>query len=214
MTTFDPRLPSKSEIIRRNLPILHADPQNKELFPKSTVISADKKRKNIAQIYKPTIPRRFVIHGPENSRGFFKCSATHCDTCRHGSFTDSVTSAWDNRRWQIKQHLTCTTPNVIYLIQCQIHPEAQYVGCTNNFKKRWANHKSDCKLKKKNKCTVVAHVCAKIHPEDQDLLYLRITALEHVTRDQDLASRELYWMCNLGTIFVGLNTRKDLNEHI
>ena len=48
------------------------------------------------------------------------------------------------------------------------------------------------------------------HPDDPDLQYLKITALEHVKKEEDLLRRELYWMTNLGTIFVGLNTRKDL----
>ena len=36
-------------------------------------------------------------------------------------------------------------------------------------------------------------------------------AVEAVKEKKDLIVLENYWMCNLGTIFKGMNTRKDLN---
>ena len=93
------RLPSKSEIIIRNLHLLHADPQNKEFFPKNLIISADRRRKNLAQMYKQTVPRRFVTHGPENKPGFNKCLSNRCDACKHGCFGDSFQPLWYLQAW-------------------------------------------------------------------------------------------------------------------
>ena len=78
-------------------------------------------------------------------------------------------------------------------------------------KARWRNHKSDAKLKKATKCGVADHVTKFKHPEYPQLRFLIIVAVEAVKEKKDLIVRENYWMCNLDTIFKGMNTRKDLN---
>ena len=78
------------------------------------------KEKNLAQIYKPTVPQRHVHHGPQNKQGFFPCGYK-CDTCRHSKETTVLVSPWDGRHWPIKQNLTCTTPNTVYVVMCTVH---------------------------------------------------------------------------------------------
>ena len=43
---------------------------NRVWFPKSKLIGADKRSKNIGEMYKPTIPKRFVQYGPKEEKGF------------------------------------------------------------------------------------------------------------------------------------------------
>jgi len=43
--TYNPRVPSKTAIIKKNLHLLHASVVNKEIFPPRTIILADRKRK-------------------------------------------------------------------------------------------------------------------------------------------------------------------------
>ena len=93
---------------------------------------------------------------------------------------------------------------------CEVHNE-WYVGSTTDLKARWRNHKSDAKLKKATKCGVADHVTKFKHPEDPQLGFLTIVAIETVKEKKDVTVRENYWMCNLGTIFKGTNTTKDLN---
>ena len=71
VSTYDPRVPSKTAIMNKNNHLLHASAVNKEIFPPRTIISADKKRPDLAQIYKPTVPQRHVHHGPKSKPGFF-----------------------------------------------------------------------------------------------------------------------------------------------
>ena len=47
ITTYDPRVPSKTAIIKKNIHMLHADPNNKEIFPRGMVVAADRKRKKL-----------------------------------------------------------------------------------------------------------------------------------------------------------------------
>ena len=42
--------------------------------------------------------------------------------------------------WTIKQHITCSSPNTVYVVMCKVHNE-WYVGSTTDLKARWRNHK-------------------------------------------------------------------------
>ena len=117
---------------------------------------------------------------------------------------------WDNRTWRLKDTIHCTTLNVIYIVECRVHSDFMYVGSTVHSKNRWANHKSDCKNKQVHKCWVAKHTTECKHPEDREFSYLVITPIEIVKNIDRMAERELYWQANLGTLFTGGNSRRDI----
>ncbi|KAL8589127.1 hypothetical protein ACOMHN_017290 [Nucella lapillus] len=86
-----------------------------------------------------------------------------------------------------------------------------YIGSSVNLRHRWANHKSDCKLRKGHKCHVAQHFLDKQHPVDPQLTCLRIFAIEAVHKKENLGKRETWWQVNVGTIFLGLNIRSDIS---
>ena len=45
VSTYDPRVASKTAITNKNIHLLYANAVNKEIFPPRTIISADKTRK-------------------------------------------------------------------------------------------------------------------------------------------------------------------------
>jgi hypothetical protein len=209
VTTYDPRLPSKGKIIRQNLHLLYTNPENSVIFPEGMLIAADRRRKNIGELYKPSVPKRVHALAPSLAHGFYPCNK--CDTCAHAVPTTSFVSPWDGRRWNIRQHLTCTSKNVVYVLKCTVHPDEWYIGSTMDLKKRWANHKSDIKLKKGKKCSTAQHVMDKAHPNDPTLPFIQIFAVEAVTNPDDLLRRETWWMTNVGTLYQGLNTSSSLH---
>ena len=152
-------------------------------------------------MYKPTVPQRYVQHGPKNTIFFFlaKKDATRYAIQKKPLFL--------YLHWTIKQHITCLRPNTVYVVMCEVHNE-WYVGSTTDVKAGWRNHKPDAKLKKATKCGVADHVTKFKHPEDPQPGFFTIV---EVKENKDLIVRENYRMCNLGTIFKGMNTRKDLN---
>ena len=208
ITTYDPRAPSKGQILRRHLDILYSDKENTRLFPKGSIIAAEKRRKNLGEIFKPTIPRRFVQHGPAEEPGFFPCQRK-CDFCRHGQVTTEFVSPWDGRLWKIKKHLSCTTPMVIYMLECTLHRNAFYIGSTKDVKARWRNHKSDFNAKRTWKCGWAAH-SLDTHPDDREQRFVRAYIIDAVKDESMLLPRELWWQANTGSIFVGLNSRHEL----
>ena len=51
------------------------------------------------------------------------------------------------------------------------------------------------------------------HPKDSNVPFLSICPIEAVKGGEgQLLRRELYWQANLGSLFTGLNRRKDLNS--
>lgn len=211
VTTYDPRLPTKAAIIRKNLHLLYQNPKNKNIFPKELIIAADRRRKNLGEIYKPTTPARMVQHGPKQEPGFFTCKAKRCDTCAHAVETKRIKSPWDGRTWKINKHLTCTTKNIVYIIICKIHPDvAWYIGSCKDLKARWRNHKSDTKRKQTQKCTVAQHCAHSSHDLQGNLDFLQIIPIDSVQNEDTLLRREVYFISNIGTLFFGLNTRNDL----
>ena len=209
ITKYDPRMPSKSRIIRKNLNILYSNPMNRVWFPKSKLIGADKRSKNIGEMYKPTIPKRFVQYGPKEEKGFFRCK-NRCDLCRHSSNRKTFSSRFDKRKWHINHHITCRDTKCIYILECKKHRDFLYVGQSENIKKRWANHKSHANLKKSKLCTVAKHFEDFDHdgiPSDSMI----ITPIEIVKNEDNLLDREFFWQANLGTIFGGANQRVDLH---
>ena len=214
ITLFDPRLPNKSKIINKNIEILHSNPINKDIFPKKMLIAADRRRKNIGEIYKPSVPSIrdntvTSLHSSSTDKGFFTCNKK-CDSCRHSQSRKTFTSRFDNKTWSIRDNLSCSTSNVIYIVECKTHADFLYVGSTTNFKKRWANHKSDSKLKKTTKCIVAKHYADLVHPSGGDLDCLIITPIEAVRNVNRLAYREFFWQARLGTFQTGGNERKDM----
>ena len=146
---------------------------------------------------------------PKTNQDFFPCG-NKCDTCRHSKETTVFVSPGDGRHWPIKQSRTCTTPtSFMYVVTCTIH-NSLYVGSTTDFLARWRNHKSVAKLRKATKCGMADHVTRCPHPDDPQLGFLMIVAVTGGREKIQLIVRENYRLCNLGTIFKGMNSRKDL----
>ena len=182
---------------------------------KTALCQQIEKEKNLRDIYKPTVPRIDTrsVTNDDDEPGFFICNKK-CDTCAHSVNTKFIQSPWDGRKWYIRQKINCTTKNVVYAIRCRLHPKAVYIGSTINLKTRWAGHKSDSKLNRSLKCAVAKHMKALEHPNDPQVNCLQIFAIEAVSDEEKLLSRETWWQCNLGTIFEGLNIRKDLQSMV
>ncbi|KAL8615063.1 hypothetical protein ACOMHN_013597 [Nucella lapillus] len=66
------------------------------------------------------------------------------------------------------------------------HPDFLYIGSSVNLRHRWANHKSDCKLRKGHRCHVAQHFLDKQHPVDPQFTCLRIFAIEAVHKKENL----------------------------
>jgi len=222
VSKWDPRAPDKGKIIRNNIHLLYRNTENRTIFPEGMLIAANRRRPNLGEFIKPTIPRRFVIHGPFLEPGSYPCEGARiepckkgsCDLCKHVHPTKMLVSPWDGRNWTIRQNICCSNKNIVYLIYCghSDHKDSSwYVGSAVDMKKRWRNHRSDFINMKTTKSGLAQHSALQ-HPmveKFKPITFLKVIFLENVQKEEKLLSRELWWQYNLGTLQVGLNKRKD-----
>lgn len=139
-----------------------------------------------------------------NNNGFNRCTSTKCTFClRHAIDTKNFTSTSNRKRFQIKNRITCTSRDLIYLISCK-KCHIQYIGETGMpMRTRLNNHISN--IRNKIDTTVSAHFNSAGH----SILNLQAIAIEmmdpsnqNITRKQ----RESFWIKTLQTYTpLGLN---------
>ena len=78
---------------------------------------------------------------------------------------------------KIEGHFDCTSRNVVYLLECQKCSQ-QYVGETENFRKRMNNHRSQCY--KNSDTAIYAHKVETGHDFDD----CQLTILKGGFRDE------------------------------
>ena len=78
-------------------------------------------------------------------------------------------------------------------------------------KRRWSKHKYDIRNENWTACGLAGHF-GQHHRGDQEeaITNLKVTLLDSVADERDLKRREDNWICNLGTLFVGANTRNEV----
>ena len=80
--------------------------------------------------------------------GCTRCGSSRCRACNYLTVANSFRSSVNRKTYPIKQSLTCTSSNVVYLITC-CHCSKQYVGETGGpLRDRINNHLSCIRLRK------------------------------------------------------------------
>ncbi|XP_064157818.1 nuclear GTPase SLIP-GC-like isoform X2 [Anguilla rostrata] len=132
--------------------------------------------------------------------GVDTCNSQGCICCGHiWKGADKFQSTATGKHYNITQHLTCKTPSVIYIIQCE-KCEVQYVGKTvSTLQKRFTGHRTS--IRKRQHRPIPDH----FNSEDHHLDHLIVYPIEHVNGSKELDERELYWIRELDTITGGLN---------
>ena len=107
--------------------------------------------------------------------------------------------------------MTGKSTNVVYLCICNHddHNNGWYIGSAKNICERWRNQRTDFINKNVTKCGFSRHAELR-----SPIPFIKMTLLESLGVDateQQLIRREVWWQTNVGTLFFGLNKRKDLN---
>ena len=106
--------------------------------------------------------------------------------------------------YNIRNSITCETPQIIYLIFCSKCPTTRYVGeTTNSLKTRFYLHRSHINKNTGN------HLTSHFNQPDHSLQNMRCHGIEIVRRPTLSArlNREAFWINKLHTLYPeGLNT--------
>ncbi|XP_059575832.1 uncharacterized protein LOC132246577 [Alligator mississippiensis] len=122
--TYHPSLEPIRKILKKLQPILEKDPILKKIFPEPPIL-AFRQAPNLANLI-----TRSKLPQPQNTpKGSRPCHDKKSKTCPHISTTSTITTP-HNRAISIPGSYSCTSRNVVYLIQCTKCPDGRYVGET------------------------------------------------------------------------------------
>ena len=125
VVTFNPALPNIRQIIFNNLNILRSSQRCKAAFPSPPLVSY-RRCNNLRDILVRATHRR----PPPKTPGAFRCNRSRCKTCLFiTEGTTFYTFFSTNEQRQILHHISCSSSNLIYMIQCS-RCKVQYIGET------------------------------------------------------------------------------------
>ena len=139
--TYNPALPNIQEILHRKQPILNSTDRLQKIFKDKPFI-AYRRSPNLrdllvrAKLKNPNTT-------PKLTSGTFRCNSTHgCLTCPYiDDARTSYTFSNTGETRQIKQHITCNSTNLTYMIECK-KCKKQYIGETKRtIRERFTEHR-------------------------------------------------------------------------
>ena len=134
-------------------------PNNQEIITTSENIVCDKSSNTCEQCGRVfDTPRGKLIHislvhkkktaTQDSPVGFHRCGDKRCNTCKFGTFGTTINITQTSTTFNIKQHITCKSHNVIYCVTCK-KCSSQYIGETEQeLHARQRGHLSDIKSNK------------------------------------------------------------------
>ena len=101
----------------------------------------------------------------------------------------------------------------IKVMLCPCTNSADYVGSSKNMKSRWSKHKWDIRNSNWTACGLTKHF-GQHHQGNLEAAIsgLKVVLLDSCNEESNLKKIEYTWMClcNLGTLFVGLNSHNEV----
>ena len=131
--TYHPSTARIVSSVMNNTAILKEDETNREIF-KNPPMVAYKKDRSLRNLL---VHSRLPSTTTEENHGTVRCGRSRCNTCKF--ILQATTIKGPKSTWIVRDHFTCTTTNVIYVIVCTAC-EMIYVGET---KRRMADRTNE-----------------------------------------------------------------------
>ena len=209
---WDPRQPNVHMGVKIFQEILYQNRENEICFPRGSIITGFRRQRNLGEIVAPSKPKRearVAEHG-----GCFPCNAPRACTLNQSGVLQQVkvvVSRFDSVKNFIRKSINCNTPNVVYYILCECNTPGDYIGSSKSMKKRWSTHKYDIRNGNWTACGLTRHF-GQHHRNniEEAIAGLKIVLLDCCKEEKDLKKTEDMWMCNMGTLFGGLNSHNEV----
>ena len=155
-------------------------------------------------------PTHFLSNIPD---GNYKCG--RCAQCSFTYKCHTFNHPTTGKRYKIRGVISCTTPNIIYMIKCVCG--LAYIGKTlRSLKTRISEHRSDIRTKDFRN-----PVAVHFHQAQHCISSLKYIGIERVTLpprggdiDNLLLKREAFWISTLDTVNNGLNESFDIRPFL
>lgn len=188
VTTYHPGLQKLNSLLKTGFQILRCSTQTKDIFdkPPSVIFKQPPNLKNI--LVHPKLPDPSVVPPEKLPSGSYPCNEKKCKTCGIHIPTKTFSSTSHKKQYNIKDHITCNSENLIYQLQCNLC-QAQYIGLTTQtLRKRMNGHRQDVKTGKEK--PVAQH--AEQHNLDFDSCFTT-KAIKSLPKDQCNSSLLRRW---------------------
>ena len=219
-TQFNPRGPDVNAIVKKFASMLYDTPSCLELFPKDSILIANKRNQNLKEL----LLRADPYNVKDNlivpvGKGYKKCDEK-CNSC--DNFVEESTRLKcnaTNRIYYIRNNLLCDSINVIYVATCG-NCGKQGVGSTVKWKPRLSN-KSHIK-KKIRSCCIVNHFIDECVDEVNPCRFLKFILVDNVNNTSNLSpkeidslllEKEIFWIGTLISQHKGLNGSHDWSRN-
>jgi len=206
--THNPTNPPLGNWLRDSMPLLHKSRRLRQAVPHAPMVG-ERNCHNLRRMLMPSRAPPSRSHSDSAVRGCFPCATGRkCIICKHHlKQTDTFISTRTKQTFNIRDHLTCQSQNIIYLVDCRKCNDTQYVGETEQtLQKRFYKHRSDILSSKdtQKKTLIARHFLLPDHTIE-DLACTAIEQIKH--KDKSLRKqREKFWRYKLRTNFPdGLN---------
>ena len=191
VSTYNPHHPDIKQITNNHLKILHKSNRCLNAIPVSPML-AHRRCNNLRDLLVHSEIKQCILPS-----GFHKCESTRgCNICKFSENSSQFYSHSTTTKYTIRQHITCTSKNIIYLITCK-RCQKQYVGETKTqFRLRFNNHLST--IRRKTNTPVAIHFNENQHTIED----LTITGIIKLNKSDDILRRKLesVWISKLNTL--------------
>lgn len=157
--TYNPNNKQMSTVINNSLEILQGSTRLNNILKHTNIIMSKRQAPNLKQLLTRAKTNNNTNYNPTVS----KCNNKRCGTCKHLLEGNTITFQNQSKPFKVKQNMSCTSKNLIYVLNCNGCNSAQYIGQTNDLRKRVTIHRQQIKDAELRKLPVSQHIhrCAK-----------------------------------------------------
>lgn len=198
---YNPSLPNIGLVINKYWDLL-------QLSQKSSV-KAVHTYKPILAYRRPKNLRDYLVHSSfvDRTDHFSQaCGRRRCSHCKNIIKTDVFTSTNTQAPFKMRYATSCTSQNVIYLIECK-RCKMQYIGQTNQqVSKRMNSHRFD--INNYDGSGYGTNVALHFNSDSHSLDDFSFVPIDVVNKEMDRLCKETYWIHKLDTLHPkGMNSK-------
>ena len=198
---YNPSLPNIGLVINKYWDLLQ--------LSQSASVNSVHAYKPILAFKRPKNLRDYLVHSSfvDETHHFSQtCDRRRCSHCKNIIKTDVFTSRSTQASFKMVFSTSCTSQNVIYLIECK-RCNMQYIGQTNQqVSRRMNSHRFDISTYDGQgyATNVALHFNSDSHSVDD----FRFVPIDVVNNEMDRLCKETYWIHKLDTLYPkGMNSK-------
>ena len=198
---YNPSLPNIGLVINKYWDLLQ--------LSQSASVNSVHAYKPILAFKRPKNLRDYLVHSSfvDETHHFSQtCDRRRCSHCKNIIKTDVFTSRGTQASFKMRFSTSCTSQNVIYLVECK-RCNMQYIGQTNQqVSRRMNSHRFDINTYDGQgyATNVALHFNSDSHSVDD----FRFVPIDVVNNEMDRLCKETYWIHKLDTLYPkGMNSK-------